>query len=512
MRLYYMQELTRQHLIPAAECQPEDLYARNTGMLLLTDEQETAVRWQEAGGCVIGLDPGMESDPANAFFAGADAVAASCEILSEAFMRMIFCHHYHIPYVVGETGKLRIRESTMDDYPYIRRMLLGCMPEAFPAGLDAQKVSEREQFSSYIRAAYDFFGYGLWTVERREDGAVIGWCGLMPAMDEKLQDKGVFSGISLGYLIDECCRGKGYGREACEVICRYAFEELGVSEIGLETAASNRASVSLAKSLGFVTAVPDTEVSFTWNKQDDMIFMIRKETGMQCNAGQSGRREKMMRKPEELAQYIDHTLLKPQATSADIRKLCEEAKEYHFASICVNPAWIGLAAEILAGTDVTPCCVIAFPFGASTPEAKAFETADAVKNGAKEVDMVISIGLVKEGRWDLVKQDIEAVVKAAGGKAKVKVILETCLLTDEEKRRACQAAMEAGADFVKTSTGYSTGGATVEDIRLMRETVGADMGVKASGGIRTYEDCVKMLDAGASRIGASAGIRIVTGN
>ena len=214
---------------------------------------------------------------------------------------------------------------------------------------------------------------------------------------------------------------------------------------------------------------------------------------------------------ENLAQYIDHTLLKPDATEADIRRVCGEAAEYHFASVCVNPSYIALAAELLEGSGVTPCCVIAFPLGATTPAAKAAETAQAVLDGAKEVDMVINIGAVKSGRWNLVRRDIEGVVAAAGGRALVKVIIETCLLTDEEKVKACLAAKEAGADFVKTSTGFSTGGATADDVRLMRETVGPEMGVKASGGIRTREDCIRMIEAGATRIGASAGIQIVSG-
>ena len=211
---------------------------------------------------------------------------------------------------------------------------------------------------------------------------------------------------------------------------------------------------------------------------------------------------------QQVVSYIDHTLLKPEAKAEDIRRICEEAKEYKFASVCVNPSWIGLAADMLKGTDVTPCCVIAFPLGATPPESKAGETRDAVANGAREVDMVINIGAVKSGDWDLVRRDIGAVVEAAAGKAGVKVIIETCLLTDEEKVKACLTAKEAGADFVKTSTGFSTGGATPEDVRLMRETVGPDMGVKASGGIRTYADMLRMVEAGASRIGASAGIAI----
>lgn len=216
--------------------------------------------------------------------------------------------------------------------------------------------------------------------------------------------------------------------------------------------------------------------------------------------------------PADLAKYIDHTILKPDASEADVRRICEEAKTYQFASVCVNPCYIRLAADLLEGSGVTPCCVIAFPLGATPPESKAGETRDAVNNGAEEVDMVINVGAVKSGNWELVRKDIEGVVAAAKGHALVKVIIETCLLTDEEKVKACTVAKEAGADFVKTSTGFSTGGATVEDVRLMRQTVGPDMGVKASGGIRTYQDCVDMIRAGASRIGASAGIKIVSGS
>ena len=215
--------------------------------------------------------------------------------------------------------------------------------------------------------------------------------------------------------------------------------------------------------------------------------------------------------PASLAKYIDHTLLKPQATTDDIRRICDEAKKYQFASVCVNPSQVKLVAELLQGSGVTPCCVIAFPFGATPPESKANETFDAINNGAREVDMVINIGAVKSGDWMLVKRDIEAVVGAAKGRALVKVIIEACLLTDEEKVKACTVSKLAGADYVKTSTGYSTGGATVEDIRLMRQTVGPDMGVKASGGIKTYQDCVDMINAGASRVGASASVEIVSG-
>ncbi len=219
---------------------------------------------------------------------------------------------------------------------------------------------------------------------------------------------------------------------------------------------------------------------------------------------------KSMKHPE-LAQYIDHTLLRPDATQQEVRRLCAEAKDYGFASVCVNPSMIEFAAKELAGSGVTPCCVIGFPFGAHTARAKAEETREAVALGAREVDMVVNLGAVKDGDWKLVKQEIEGVVRAAGPLAKVKVILETCLLTDDEKKRACGVCVEAGADFVKTSTGYAGGGATVQDVRLMRSAVGGRCGVKASGGVRTYEDAVAMLEAGANRIGASAGIAIVGG-
>lgn len=214
---------------------------------------------------------------------------------------------------------------------------------------------------------------------------------------------------------------------------------------------------------------------------------------------------------KELAKYIDHTYLKQEASVEDILKICKEAKEYDTASVCVNPSYIELVARELEGTTVTPCCVICFPLGASTPESKAFEAADAASKGAREIDMVINVGAVKSGNWELVEKDIAGVVNAVKGKAEVKVILECCLLTDEEKVKACIASKNAGAAFVKTSTGFSTGGATVADVRLMRETVGPEMGVKASGGIRTYEDAMAVIEAGASRIGASATAKIVAG-
>ena len=215
--------------------------------------------------------------------------------------------------------------------------------------------------------------------------------------------------------------------------------------------------------------------------------------------------------PADMAKYIDHTYLKPEASVNEIRKICDEAKKYHCASVCVNPSYIQYVAQQLEGSGVTPCCVIAFPFGTSTPEAKAFEASDAASKGAREIDMVINVGAIKSGDWLRVKRDIEGVVNAVKGRAKVKVIIEACLLTDEEKVKACTVAKLAGAAFVKTSTGYSTGGATVEDVRLMRETVGPEMGVKASGGVRTYDDAVAMLKAGANRLGCSSTMKIVSG-
>ena len=211
----------------------------------------------------------------------------------------------------------------------------------------------------------------------------------------------------------------------------------------------------------------------------------------------------------QLAKYIDHTILKPDATAAQVLKLCDEAKQYGFASVCVNPSRIALVAKALEGTDVTPCCVVGFPLGAIPSESKAAETAVAVKNGAREIDMVIDIGRAKDGDWAYVESDIAA-VKAACGPAKLKVIIETCLLTDDEKVKACQAAVRANADFVKTSTGFSKAGAKVEDVRLMRQTVGPDMGVKAAGGIHNRAEAEAMIAAGATRIGASSGIAIVT--
>lgn len=205
---------------------------------------------------------------------------------------------------------------------------------------------------------------------------------------------------------------------------------------------------------------------------------------------------------------IDHTLLKPTARQAQVQQLIDEAIEADFASVCVNPTWVPLAAAKLAGTDVKVCTVIGFPLGANTTEVKAFEAADAVKKGAHEVDMVINIGAALDDEWEFVEEDIAAVVTAAKP-ALVKVILETCYLNDEQIAEASKRAVAAGADFVKTSTGFGDGGATVEAVRIMRETVGPDIGVKASGGVRTPEDLAAMVAAGATRIGTSNGVSLI---
>ncbi len=215
--------------------------------------------------------------------------------------------------------------------------------------------------------------------------------------------------------------------------------------------------------------------------------------------------------PDEIAQMIDHTILKSEASLGDVQKLSEEARQYHFYSVCVNPAYARQAKTALAGTDVKVCCVVGFPLGANPPETKAMEARRAIREGAGEIDMVINVGAMKSGNEDLVLKDIRAVAEACrDGSALLKVILETSLLTDREKVRVCELAMKAGADFVKTSTGFGSAGATVEDIALMAKTVASKkLGVKASGGVRTYEDAVKMIRAGATRIGASSGIKIV---
>ncbi len=215
---------------------------------------------------------------------------------------------------------------------------------------------------------------------------------------------------------------------------------------------------------------------------------------------------------ETMAKMIDHTLLKQNASEDQIKKLCAEAKEYGFWSVCINPCYVALCAEELKDSDVKVCTVVGFPLGASTTETTVFQSVEAIKNGASEIDMVINVGAIKSGNWDFVYNDIKAVadaVKANGGL--LKVIIETCLLSDDEKVKACEISKKAGADFVKTSTGFSTGGATVDDIKLMRNTVGPDMGVKASGGIHNAKEALAMAEAGASRIGASAGIEILNG-
>jgi deoxyribose-phosphate aldolase len=209
-----------------------------------------------------------------------------------------------------------------------------------------------------------------------------------------------------------------------------------------------------------------------------------------------------------IAKTIDHTILKATASAEQIRELCAEARAHRFASVCVNPRWVSLAVKELSGTEVLICTVIGFPLGANTSETKAEEARLAVKQGAHEVDMVIDLGSMKAGDHKAVEDDIRAVVKAAG-KATVKVIIETCYLSNDEKRIACELAKKAGAHFVKTSTGFGTGGASIEDVKLMRKAVGDSMKVKASGGIRSYHDAIAMLEAGADRLGTSSGVSIV---
>jgi deoxyribose-phosphate aldolase len=212
----------------------------------------------------------------------------------------------------------------------------------------------------------------------------------------------------------------------------------------------------------------------------------------------------------EAAALIDHTLLKPEAVERNIRQLCEEAATYHFASVCVNPTWVSLCAELLAESASKVCTVVGFPLGAMTSAAKAFEAANAIELGAQEIDMVMNVGRLRAGEWAAVRDDIAAVVAASHARgAIVKVIFETCLLSDEEKIAACVLSQDAGADFVKTSTGFNKGGATLADVALMRTAVGPVMGVKAAGGVRTAEDAGRMVAAGATRIGASAGVQIV---
>jgi len=212
-----------------------------------------------------------------------------------------------------------------------------------------------------------------------------------------------------------------------------------------------------------------------------------------------------------LAKYIDHTVLKPATTKEEVIKVCSEAKEYGFFSVCINPYYVKLVKEQLDGSDVKVCSVIGFPLGASVSTIKAAEATQAIADGANEIDMVINVGALKNKEYDYVLADVKAVAQACSGKALLKVIIETCLLTDEEKVKACELSVEAGTDFVKTSTGFSTGGATAADIALMRKTVGPDIGVKASGAVRDNATAMLMIESGATRIGASASIAIVTG-
>lgn len=212
---------------------------------------------------------------------------------------------------------------------------------------------------------------------------------------------------------------------------------------------------------------------------------------------------------KELAKMIDHTLLKPEATYEQVVKLCKEALEYGFASVCINSCYVNAAYQLLKGSDVKVCTVVGFPLGAVTSETKAFEAVQAVNRGASEIDMVINVGYLKSGNYDYIEEDIKTLVNKINGRALVKVIIETCLLNDEEKIIACKLAKKAGADFVKTSTGFNMSGATSEDVALMYDAVSPNLKVKASGGIRTYEDAIKMINAGASRIGASASVKII---
>lgn len=212
---------------------------------------------------------------------------------------------------------------------------------------------------------------------------------------------------------------------------------------------------------------------------------------------------------QSLAKYIDHTLLKPDAVEADIIKLCGEAKEYKFATVCVNPTFVAFAKKNLENSDVGITTVIGFPLGATTTATKVFETREALENGATDIDMVINIGALKDRKYEYVQNDILQVVQVVNKKAVVKVIIETCLLTDDEKRKACLIAKMAGADFVKTSTGFSSGGATREDIILIRETVGNDMGIKASGGLKTKQDVESSIKVGADRVGTSSSVAIL---
>ncbi len=263
-----------------------------------------------------------------------------------------------------------------------------------------------------------------------------------------------------------------------------------------------RAEMSAAQTMKIVP--PLAEVRGTWQDQSGLDAAL----GGADRLGTDGQSPESS--PGDVARKIDHTLLKADATRADHVKLCEEARKFRFASVCVNTTWVPLCKGLLQGAGVMTICVVGFPLGAATTRAKAAETREAIANGADEIDMVINLGLLKSGDHTAVFDDIRGVVDAAGGRP-VKVILETHLLNREQKVAACALSKAAGAQFVKTSTGFSGGGATVEDIRLMRQVVGPEMGVKASGGVRNAADAAAMIGAGANRLGASASVVIVTG-
>ena len=245
--------------------------------------------------------------------------------------------------------------------------------------------------------------------------------------------------------------------------------------------------------------------------QDQLIERIAEEVirRLQAVPGPSGRSGSISH--AEMARYIDHTLLKPESTCAQYDQVVRECKQYNFKSLCVNSNWVSYVARQLQGTDIAVCAVVGFPLGAATSRTKAFEARESIADGASEVDMVINVGALRSGHYDMVEEDIRAVRRATREGTVLKVILETCMLSQEEKIIACELARKAEADFVKTSTGFSSGGATIEDVRLMRQTVGADMGVKASGGIRTWDAAVLMIEAGANRLGIGSSIKVMTG-
>jgi len=252
------------------------------------------------------------------------------------------------------------------------------------------------------------------------------------------------------------------------------------------------------------------EKSLIDNVTKEVINKIEAEKKKDSAANTTGGNKTVML-PGELAKYIDHTLLKPEATAADIDKLCAEAKEHGFCSVCVNTTWAERCAKNLSGTDVKVCVVVGFPLGAMNSRSKSFEARHAIEDGANEIDMVMNIGALKSGDVKTVEEDVKWVLRACGQRTVLKVIIETALLTNEEIVLACQICKKAGAHFVKTSTGFSTAGATPEHVALMRKTVGEGTGVKAAGGVRTFDDAVKMIEAGATRLGTSGGIKIISG-